>query len=154
MYWKNIKHLNDSGFKRLTGVKLKTFKLMVKSVNSAESKKIKKRGNRRSRPYILSIEDQILMTLMYYREYRTQYHIAASYGVSEPSVCRTIRRVEEILMKQEAFQLPGKEKLSGSNHRYEVIVVDATESPIERPKKNNTYTTPEKRRNTHSKHNL
>lgn len=154
MHWKNIKHLNESGFKRLTGVKSKTFKLMVRAVNSVESKKIKKRGNLRSRPYILSIEDQILMTLMYYREYRTQYHIAASYGISEASVCRTIRRIEEILMKQKSFQLPGKEKLSGSNHQYAVIVVDATESPIERPKKNNTYITQEKRRNIPSKHSL
>lgn len=138
----------DSGFKRLTGVKLKTFRLMVKAVKLEEQKKVKRKGNHRSRPYILSIEDQVLLTLMYYREYRTQYHIAAAYGISEPSVSRTIKRVENILMKRKEFKLPGKEKLSGSNHSYEVIVVDATEQPIERPKKNSNGIIPVKRRNT------
>jgi len=148
MYWKNIKHLDDSRFKRLTGVKLKTFRLMVKAVKKEEQKKVKRKGNHRSRPFLLSIEDQVLLTLMYYREYRTQYHIGGTYGISEPSVCRTIKRIENIIMKQKEFKLPGKEKLKGSNHRYEVIVVDATESPIERPKKNNTGITQAKRRNT------
>jgi len=73
--------------------------------------------------------------LMYYREYRTQFHIGVTYGISEASVCRTIKRVETILMKEKRFKLPGKEKLATSNQRYSVIVIDATEHPIERPKK-------------------
>jgi hypothetical protein len=146
MNWTNIKHFADDKFKRLTGVRLKTFRLMIKAVKQEQSKHIKKRGNKRSRPFILSVEDQILLTLMYYREYRTQYHISVTYGISEPSVCRTIRRIENILIKQKSFQLPGKEKLSGSNHQYEVIVVDATESPIERPKKNSIGITQAKRK--------
>jgi hypothetical protein len=30
------------------------------------------------------------MTLQYWREYRTQFHIALDFGVSEATVCRTI----------------------------------------------------------------
>ena len=137
MYWKDIKRLSKAHFKRNSGVELKTFKLMVKAVNECTEKIVKKKGNKRSRPFKLNVQDQLLLTLMYYREYRTQFHIGVTYGLSESAVSRTIARIEKILSKRKEFELPGKEKLAGSNHQYQVIVVDATESPIERPKKNN-----------------
>lgn len=152
MFWENIKHHSDENFKRLTGVGHKTFKLMVKEVRSHEIKIVRKKGNNRRRPYKLSIEDQILMMLMYYREYRTQFHIGETYGIHESNVGKNIMRIENILKKCKKFELPGKKKLSGANHQYEVIVVDATESPIERPKKNNTNIIQGKRRNTQLKH--
>jgi hypothetical protein len=139
MFWKNIKQRTEKDFKRLTGVELQTFKLMVKEVRSHDQKMIRRKGNNRSRPYKLSVEDQILMMLMYYREYRTQFHIGETYGIHEANVGKNIRRIENILKKCKKFELPGKEKLSGTNHQYEVIIVDATESPIERPKKNSTF---------------
>jgi Helix-turn-helix of DDE superfamily endonuclease len=148
MFWDNIKKHSKSDFKRLTGVEIKTFKLMVKQVNLHDSKIAKRKGNARSRPFDLIVEDQILMTLMYYREYRTQFHIGETYGLHESNVCRNIKRIEDILKKCESFKLPGKEKLAGTNHQFQVILIDATESPIERPKKSNTYITQEKRRST------
>ncbi|MEP0857596.1 transposase family protein [Trichocoleus sp. DQ-U1] len=36
----------------------------------------------------LSVEDQLLLVLEYWREYRTQFHIATSWGISESAVCR------------------------------------------------------------------
>jgi len=140
MFWTDIKNREASSFKRLTGVTKKTFRLMAGAVRDSEEKKVKKRGNRRSRPYSLSEEDQVLLTLMYYREYRTQFHIAATYGISESAVCRTIKRIEAVLMKIKALQLPGKQQLSGSLQQLSVVVVDATEMPVERPKKSNTST--------------
>lgn len=147
MFWEKIKNQSKPSFKRLTGVEFKTFKLMTKEVKQFEVKKNQKKGNARSRPFKLSIEDQILMTLMYYREYRTQFHIGVTYGLHESNVGKTIRRIENILKKCKKFALPGKEKLSGTNHQFEVILIDATESPIERPKKNSIYITQGKRRN-------
>lgn len=146
MFWKKIKSHSNKDFKRLTGVEFKTFKVMVKEIKSYETKKNKKKGNNRSRPFKLTIEDQILMTLMYYREYRTQFHIGETYGLHESNVGKNIRRIEKVLKKCKRFILPGKEKLSGTNHQFEVILIDATESPIERPKKNSTYITPGKRK--------
>ncbi len=148
MFWKNIKHHSEENFKRLTGVEKKTFKLMVREIRNHEKNKIRKKGNNRSRPFKLIIEDQILMMLMYYREYRTQFHIGETYGIHEANVGKNIRRIEKILKKCKKFELPGKKKLSGSNHRYEVIIVDATESPIERPKKNNISIIRERRKGT------
>jgi len=53
-------------------------------------------------------EDQLLLTLMHWREYRTEFHIGLNYGVSEATVCRTIRKIENVLMKSGEFRLPGK----------------------------------------------
>ena len=58
------------------------------------------------RPPKLSRADQLLMTLMYWREYRTEFHIGISYGVSEATVCRTIQKVEDVLVKSGNFVYP------------------------------------------------
>lgn len=153
MFWENIKEYSKRHFKRLTGVERKTFKLMAAEIRSHDEKRNQKKGNKRSRPFSLSVENQILMMLMYYREYRTQFHIGETYGLHESNVGKGIRRIEKILKKCKQFELPGKDKLSGADHQYEVVLVDATESPIERPKKSNTYITQGKRKSTQSKHN-
>jgi hypothetical protein len=38
------------------------------------------------------------------------------------------------------FRLPGKKQLYQNAYNWDVIVVDVTESPIERPKKNSALT--------------
>lgn len=58
-YWQAIK-LSSKEFKRLTGVKRQTFRLMVRLVK-AEAKKKKKTGRRAK----LIIEDQVLVALQH-----------------------------------------------------------------------------------------
>ena len=87
------------------------------------------------RPPKLSRAEQLLMTLMYWREYRTEFHIAQSYGVGESTVSRTIRKIEDALVRSGKFRLPGKKTLQASETMFEVVLVDASEQPIERPKK-------------------
>jgi hypothetical protein len=74
------------------------------------------------------------MTREYLREYGTYFHIAQTWGVYESTAYRIIRTVEDTLMRSRKFSLPGKKKLLESDHAIEVVV-DVTESPIERPKK-------------------
>ncbi len=131
MKWKHIKDLPSAGFRRLTGVKQATFEKMVQILQEAFVLKKKQGG----RPNKLSIEDMLLMTLEYLREYRTYFHISQSYGISESNAYKTIRWVEDILIKSKAFSLPGRKALLKSDMDYEIVLVDATESPIERPKK-------------------
>ena len=127
MRYETIKHLKDTDFKRLTGVQRETFEKM---------RKVIEKGMRDfGRPPKLSRADQLLMTLMYWREYRTEFHIAQSYGISESAVCRTIRKVEDTLVHSRKFRLPGKKALQPSETVFEVVLVDASEQPIERPKK-------------------
>ncbi|MDE6590464.1 MAG: transposase family protein, partial [Oscillospiraceae bacterium] len=58
---------------------------------------------RRGRTPKLSIEDLLLATLEYLREYRTYAHIAASYGIAESNIYRGIRWVEDTLIKDGTF---------------------------------------------------
>ena len=102
------------------------------------------------RPGKLSLEDQLLMTLEYWREYRTYFHIGQSWGVNESTAYRIIRKMEDALVISRAFTLPGKKKLQTSDYQIEVVVVDVTETPIERPKKNKNSSTAEKRKDIHS----
>jgi len=115
----------------------KTFETMVVLIREAEKKKKAQGG----RPNKLSVENRILMTLEYLREYRTYAHIGASYGLSESNAYENIKWIEDVLIQSKEFRLPGKKALLKSDHEFEVILIDATESPIERPKKNNVDTT-------------
>ena len=124
--------LSDSQFKRLTGVSRPVFNLMVNSVNEAVAARLTKRGNISK----FSVEDQILIMLEYYREYRTYYHMASTYKVHESSIARIVNKTEAILIKDKRFNLPGKKVLeSGSGIQISAIIVDATEIAIQRPKK-------------------
>jgi hypothetical protein len=127
MRYETIEQLKDTDFKRLTGVQRETFEEMCEVVE--------KGLGTFGRPPKLSRADQLLMTLMYWREYRTEFHIAQSYGVSEATVSRTIRKVEDVLARSKKFRLPGKKALQPSDTVFEVILVDASEQPVERPKK-------------------
>lgn len=104
------------------------------------------------RPPKLSRADQLLMTLMYWREYRTEFHVGLAYAVSEATVCRTIKKVEDVLLQSKQFHLPGKKALHPSETMIEIVLVDATEQPIERPQKDNAGITAAKRSGTPKKH--
>ena len=129
MRYETVQVLKDEDFKRLTGVQRSTFEKMLEVVQNG----LRDFG----RPPKLSRADQLLLTLMYWREYRTEFHIGATYAVSEATVCRTIKKVEEVLIKSLQFHLPGKKVLQPSDTVIEIVLVDATEQPIERPKKDN-----------------
>jgi len=144
MRYDTIEHLKESDFKRLTGVQRETFEQMLKV--------IEKSWRDFGRPTKLSRADQLLMTLMYWREYRTEFHIAQSYGISESTVCRTIQKVENALVRSGKFRLPGKKALQASDTTFEVVLVDVSEQPIERPKKAKNGITAAKRSATPKKH--
>lgn len=137
MKYEQIKEESPDNFRRLTGIKRTTFDVMISILNEAEGV-LKAQGGK---PNKLAIEDRLLMTLEYLREYRTYFHISRSYGISESACYRNIRWVEDTLIKAGKFSLPGRKALLKSDVEYEVVLIDATESPIERPKKNkNTFT--------------
>ena len=82
---------------------------------------------------------------MYWREYRTEFHIGLAYGISESTVCRTIKKIENTLIKSDQFHLPSRKALQSSGMELEIILVDATEQPVERPQKNSGISTAAKR---------
>ncbi len=141
MKYEQLKNLPGGAFRRRTGVKFSTFCRMVEILEEA-SEAQRRRGGRRTK---LSIEDRLLLTLEYLREYRTYFHIAHDYGISESAAYKSVKWVENTLIQHPEFALPGRKALICSDVEYEVVLVDATESPIERPKKNRNIFTQVKR---------
>lgn len=131
MKFETVKALDEEKFRRLTGVKRTTFNKMVEILEQS----IQSRETTKGRKKKLSIENMLLMTLEYIREYRTYFHISQSYSVSESNAYKTVKWVEDTLIKHPDFSLPGRKALLKSDMEYEVVLIDASETPIERPKK-------------------
>lgn len=136
MTYEQLKHLKPSAFKRRCGVHPETFDQMVTVLRPDLDRRGKRGGQAK-----LSVEDQLLVVLEYWREYRTQFHIGSSWGLSESAVCRLIARVESLLRRVGKFRLPGKKQLHQDEYTRQVLVVDVTASPSERPKKTKELTT-------------
>ena len=129
--YEELKDLPAKQFRRLTGVQRETFEKMVEILVKTQNERYRKAGRKGS----LNIKDKLLMALEYLREYRTYFHLGRSYGLSESACYRACKWVENTLIKSGQFSLPGKKELLKSDMEYEVILIDASETPIERPKK-------------------
>jgi Helix-turn-helix of DDE superfamily endonuclease len=134
MRFDSVKELKGEAFRRLTGVKRNTFEEMAAVLFTAKCKQKAAGG----KPNTLSIEDQLLMMLEYWREYRTYFHIGQARGISESAAYRNIKWCENTLAKSKAFRLPGRKAIAASERSFDVVLIDATETPIERPKKTKT----------------
>ena len=135
---------NNAGFKRYTGIHKATFNGMLEAMQQYEAAKTKS-----GRPSTLSLEEQIVLSLTYWREYRTLYHISMDFGIHESSASRIIRKVEDILVDSGKFELPKKlPSKVDDDINWSVVIVDATETPIERPKKTKETTTAVRKNNT------
>lgn len=130
MKFEEIQDIEDLKFRRLTGVKRPTFNKIVNILDES----IKNRKVKSGRKKKLDLENCVLMTLEYLREYRTYFHIGQNYRVSESTAYKIIKWIEGIIVQHPDFALPGRKALE-KNNNYEVVLIDATETPIERPKK-------------------
>lgn len=128
--YEKASNLKDKDFKQLIGVTKEIYGAMLRILRDSYALKHKKGG----RPSKLSLEDQLFMTLKYLRQYVTQKELAFEFEVGEATVHDTIVWVENTLVKSGEFSLPGKKALL-DDAEIEVILVDVTEGPIERPKK-------------------
>jgi hypothetical protein len=116
---------------------------MIKILSIAYAFKHEKGG----RPPKLSIENQLMLALEYWRQYITFAELGFNYGVAESTAHGITVWIEEVLIKSGKFSLPGKKALL-DDRSLEIVLLDVMEIPIERPKKNRTNTTPEKRKST------
>jgi Helix-turn-helix of DDE superfamily endonuclease len=119
----------ETEFRRLSGVTRKTFRLMVEDVKHAETTK-KKSG----KPHHLSPENRVLLFLEYLRDYPTFLRLGVNWGVHESTAKRIQNRVEDILIQNPNFHVQGRKRLQADS-TLEFVVVDASERPVERPKK-------------------
>ncbi len=85
MRFDSVKELKGEVFRRLTGIQRNTFEAMAAVLSDAKCKQKAAGG----KPNTLSVENQLLMVLEYWREYRTYFHIGQAYGISESAAYRT-----------------------------------------------------------------
>ena len=138
-YEKSAK-LSEKDFKQIIGVTKETYDAMVAVLQDAYAEKHKRRG-RHSK---LTVEDQLFMSLKYWRQYVTQKELGYEFEIGEATTHDYIVWVEDTLVKSGKFSLPGKKALC-EDVEIEIVLVDVTESPIERPQKNNVNGTRAKR---------
>lgn len=131
MKYEDACQLSLPDFKRRFGVQRKTFQVMLDVLQAAQpSQPIPGQKPK------LTCGEQLLVALEYWREYRTYFHIACDWGISEATVCRIVQRVEKTLMDSGKFRIAGKKRLYSETDPPEVVLLDVTETPIERPKHN------------------
>lgn len=136
MRYQQLIDFSNEAFKRYCGVKRVLFDEMVEVLEAAEQAKRKP-----GRPSELSVADQLLLTLQYWREYRTLFHVGACFGVHESSAQRIVTKVERRLLDSGRFNLPNRHRALELGEELELVLIDASETPIERPKKNSAVTT-------------
>ena len=127
MNYEASKQLSDIRFKRLVSVQCTTFEEMLDVLKIAYQLKHAKGGRKPK----LSLEDLLMATLQYMREYHTYEQLAADFGIHESNLIRRSQWVEETLV-QNGFTI-SKTHLSAED----TVIVDATEVKINRPKKIN-----------------
>jgi hypothetical protein len=115
-------------FRRITGMRQQVFEKLLEILGIALKEKHAKGGRNPN----LSIAYILLIALEYWREYRTFAAIGADFNLDESNVCRWVKWCEDVLMASGQITLPGKKVLLSGE--YESIQIDATETPVERPK--------------------
>lgn len=114
-----LKYMNDEAFHATTGIERHTFDKMAQLLEK-EMAPNSKRGK-------LSSEDQILLSLAYLRDQRTDYEIAAVYGITEGTVNRIVNRVKSVLMNSSELELAEKNVFQADNPYKRLIAVEASE---------------------------
>jgi transposase len=132
-------------FLRLFGVNAIQFNEILTKVTPLWEKKVLGTYKRPGRNFALCLEDMVLMLLLYYRSYVTQMFVGYLFGLDDSRVCRIIQKLEPLLAK--VMAIPKEKYLS--QEEVEATLVDATEQPIERPKKGQrAYYSGKKKRHT------
>jgi len=91
MKYKNLEKYGDVKFRRIVGLRRKTFARAIEILNKKYAEEHSKNVRKSGRKPKLSMEDKLVMTMEYLREYRILAHIGASYNIAESNVCRIIK---------------------------------------------------------------
>ena len=118
-------------FTRLVGVNFGTFQIILEKLEAEitrykQQKPIRQRGLKSS----LTIADQLLLTLIYLRQYHTFLELGEMFAISESYAQKRYTFISRRLMK--ALDLPNDKSLTAANLK---VVIDVTEQEIERPLK-------------------
>jgi len=144
---RRMEGLAESKYQVLFGVRKTTFDAMLTILHSAY-KEMRQRGGPKRK---LSVLDMLVIFFAYYHDYRTMENIGFEYGVHKQRICEAIAWVEQSLIKEGSFALSSKRELVKEGTELVIVIVDATEQEIERPKKNRKNPIPASKNATPSK---
>jgi hypothetical protein len=127
-------------FRRLTGLDSSTFAALLPQVEQAwldTQQRRRQRPGRRRRPgagpkFALSVADQLLVLLIYYRTYVSHVFLAFLFAVDDATICRTLRRIEPLLAG--IFRIPER-RVELQEDEIRELFFDGTERPTRRPKR-------------------
>jgi hypothetical protein len=125
-------------FRRLTGLTPTTFRTLLPQVAAAWNEAQRRRHQRpdrqrqpgAGRKFALSVADQLLVLLIYYRTYVSHAFLAFLFAVDDATICRTIRRIEPLLAG--LFRIPER-RVELREDEIRELFFDATERPTRRP---------------------
>ena len=120
-----------SEFTRLVGVNFGTFQIILEKLEAEitrykQQKPMRQRGLKSS----LTIADQLLLTLIYLRQYHTFLQLGEMFSISESYAQKRYTFISKRLLK--ALDLPNDKSLTAANLK---VIIDVTEQEIERPRK-------------------
>jgi hypothetical protein len=118
-----------SEFTRLVGVNYGTFQIILKKLENEitrykQEKPMRTRGLKSS----LTIADQLLLTLIYLRQYHTFLQLGEMFSISESYAQKRYSFISQRLTK--TLDLPNDKSLTTENLK---LIADVTEQEIERP---------------------
>ena len=118
-------------FIRLVGVNYGTFQIILQKVTEQityykQQKPMRQRGRKGS----LSVADQLLLTLLYLRQYHTFLQLGELFDISESYAQKRYTFIVQRLLQ--ALDLPDEKALTGQPL---ILLMDVTEQEIERPVK-------------------
>ena len=121
-------------FSRMVGINYGTFTIILEKLRKAiigyENEQLtRKRGKRCS----LILEDQLLLALLYLRNYDTLLNIGFQFGISESYAQKRFTFTRMLLLR--CLDLPNEEALKDAISGNK-IAIDVTEQAIERPLEN------------------
>lgn len=118
-------------FLRMVGVSYGTFMVIIaKLTTELTLYKTEKLTRQRGRKCKLSLEDQLLLTILYLRNYATLLNVGFQFGISESYTQK--RYIFMVMLLLRALDLPDEQSLRDAIAG-DMVAIDVTEQPIERP---------------------
>ncbi len=127
--FEKYKSKRPAEFIRLVGVNYGTFQIILTKLENEitrykQQKPMRTRGLKSSVP----IADQLLLTLIYLRQYHTFLQLGEMFSISESYAQKRYTFISKRLMK--TLDLPNDKDLTSENLK---LLADVTEQEIERP---------------------
>jgi hypothetical protein len=127
-----IKKYSPLNFKRCTGISLYSFTLILNTLQKHFDDLHKKNPlSKRGLKPTISLENKLLLTLYYLRDYPTFIKLGQTFGISESYANKIYHSILNVIIKY--YHVPNRKELL--NKELDTVIIDVTEQPIERPVK-------------------